>query len=123
MTPEQLKKHLPNASPSFLKLNTSPSGLGGLEDPKRKQNPLQALAGSVPAQQRGKIQMARRFAVCIVSFRQHFLDSDNLQAGAKPLRDAIAESLGSNDSDKFIQWTYHQIISKPYGTVVILSYA
>lgn len=37
------------------------------------------------------------------------MDSDNLAGGLKYLRDAIAESLGLDDADRFIVWEYHQV--------------
>jgi hypothetical protein len=35
--------------------------------------------------------------------------SDNLNAGAKPLKDAIAESLGLDDCDANFVWEFGQI--------------
>lgn len=59
--------------------------------------------------------------VKIISFRSRILDSDNYISGCKGLRDAIAKSLGMDDSDRFIQWHYHQIIGKPHGTLVMIA--
>lgn len=51
--------------------------------------------------------------------RAKLLDSDNLAGGGlKSLRDAIAASLGLDDSDKFIIWEYGQFYSNREGVLV-----
>lgn len=115
---KDLKKYFPDASPATLQRN---SGLGELENSQRKPDPAQALDGSPQVFKKRKRTVASRLTVHIITFRQRLLDSDNFEAGAKPLRDAIAKSLGVDDSDKFVNWNYHQIIAKPYGTLVLLS--
>jgi len=59
--------------------------------------------------------------VCILCIRQKRLDDDNLANGCKSLRDAIAAWIGIDDGDLRIAWEYRQIISKPVGTIVIVS--
>jgi ABC-type phosphate/phosphonate transport system substrate-binding protein len=51
-------------------------------------------------------------AVCvtIIRFGVKELDDDNLAAGAKPLRDGIAASLGVDDADPRVLWQYAQVI-------------
>lgn len=41
------------------------------------------------------------------------LDSDNLQSGAKALRDGIADRLGVNDNDPRVTWVYAQERGEP----------
>lgn len=41
------------------------------------------------------------------------LDSDNLAASFKAVRDGIADSLGINDGDERIEWRYAQRKGKP----------
>lgn len=57
--------------------------------------------------------------VHIISVRRKLLDSDNCQAGAKGLRDAIAQSLGLDDNSPAIEWEYSQAkTSGRQGTIV-----
>lgn len=48
--------------------------------------------------------------VHLISFRRvgRPLDDDNLRAGCKALRDAIAAWLGLDDNEQFIAWEYSQ---------------
>lgn len=81
--------------------------------------PVGALAPSKREQGSGKAldQKPRRFkgskgsvvvVVTIISCRRGELDSDNLVAGCKPIRDAIARSLGIDDADPRVRWEYGQ---------------
>ena len=36
------------------------------------------------------------------------LDDDNLRGGSKHLRDAIADWLGVNDNERWVEWSYSQ---------------
>lgn len=47
------------------------------------------------------------------------LDSDNLQGACKPLRDAIAESLGLDDGDGRIRWEYGQCETRGQQGVIV----
>ena len=84
------------------KANSNPSG--GLEAPERKPDPLQAL-DKIP-----KVQRARRggLAVCvdIIALCKRDRDDDNVSAGAKHLRDCIAQTLGIDDGDRRIRFKY-----------------
>lgn len=95
--------------------------VGAVANSERKPDPLQALEGGSKIQERRKSSVARRLTVHIVSFRGRLLDSDNFTAGAKPLRDAVSKTLGVDDADRFVDWNYHQIIGKPFGTLVLIS--
>lgn len=60
--------------------------------------------------------------IAIIGFRSRLLDDDNFRGGCKPLRDAIALWLGTNDSDKNIHWEYAQCqTSGQEGTAVRLT--
>lgn len=60
-------------------------------------------------------------AVTMVSVRRRRCDDDNLVAACKPLRDAIAATLGVDDGDPRIQWRCEQIIGSPVGVVVLIA--
>lgn len=60
--------------------------------------------------------------VTITSHRRAELDDDNLIAGIKPLRDAIARSLALDDRDKRLRFEYRQIqTSGVTGTHVVIT--
>lgn len=93
------------------------TALAGLDNPKREHPSVQALAGSTPAKARRKTSVV--ICVEIVRYGVRALDEDNLIAGAKPLRDAIARSLGVDDADKRIRWRYSQVLTEcSTGTLV-----
>jgi hypothetical protein len=57
----------------------------------------------------------------VITFTAHLrrvLDDDNLAGSIKPLRDAIARSLGIDDGDKSVRWEYGQIETR--GTEGVL---
>lgn len=56
--------------------------------------------------------------VTILACRNRLIDDDNLAAGFKPLRDAIAETLGIDDSDPRVRWEPRQIESTKEETIV-----
>lgn len=80
---------------------------GKLSHPIRKPDALQTLDGGTKVRITGKGRVA--LIVGIISFRGREIDDDNLVAGAKPLRDAIAETLQTDDGDKRIRWEYSQV--------------
>jgi hypothetical protein len=91
-----------------------------LPDPKRKSGTLSPLVRS----QKKHAGRKRSVAICvaIVSYRNRPIDSDNLSSGAKPVRDAIARSLGLDDGDKRITWQYETIVTTgAVGTHVLIS--
>lgn len=60
-----------------------------------------------------------RIEVAIVAATHRRLDGDNLAAGYKPLRDAIAAWLGVDDTDDVVEWSYGQVrCSGDEGTIV-----
>lgn len=53
------------------------------------------------------------------AIRRRLLDDDNATAACKPLRDAIAESLGIDDGDSRIRWEYSQSETKGEQGVIV----
>ena len=57
-----------------------------------------------------------------MAFRHRALDDDNLTGGLKPLRDAIATTLGLDDGDPRLKFTVHQCVGRgPEGVLVRIS--
>ena len=81
--------------------------MGSLDTPQPEQNTRPALEQK-PSRYRGS---TRRLAVIVTIIRVggKILDGDNLQGACKPLRDAIANTLGLDDGDSRIEWQYRQI--------------
>jgi hypothetical protein len=72
ITPNELRKHFPHASPSTLARNPAAGGLA--PDAQRKQNPGHDLAPAVPRE----VAYAPRRLVRVTSFRLYLLDERNL---------------------------------------------
>lgn len=56
----------------------------------------------------------RRYTITLLRIGKRKVDSDNLQAMGKGLRDGIADALGIDDGDERHQWVYEQDIAKRY---------
>lgn len=88
-----------------------------VEASQPKQATPQALDGDDAKYQSSKSGMG-----CVVSFvallRKSF-DDDNLIASIKPLRDAIAASIGIDDGDKRIKFQYQQLQTKGREGVLV----
>ncbi len=112
---------LTNASEATKRRNPQLFGaLAGLPNPISKPEGGTAL---VTKTRRTHRRISRvKVRVSIVSVRRRLLDSDNLVAGAKQIRDVIAEKLESSDAEgSGIEWAYHQILSRwEQGTIVKL---
>lgn len=97
--------------------NAAAAPVGGVEDPQPKPHKVPALdprAQTHPGSERGLVVV-----VTIIRCSRTEIDSDNLVAGAKPIRDACAKSLGVDDRDRRIKWEYRQCIGEgPEGTLV-----
>ncbi len=113
-----MKGDFKNASESFKRRNPHLFGaVGGLQDSIPKPDPIPALDQKSKACKRSARGVV--IGVHIISVRKRILDSDNMQAGSKGLRDAIAETLGCDDADARLQWEYHQIkTTGREGTIV-----
>lgn len=94
-----------NASESLKRLNPHLFGIGSKVEVRQQPKPEAALERHVPPKQGGKI----RLVVSIIGLRRRILDDDNFTAGNKPLRDAIAATLGIDDGDKRIEFQYGQV--------------
>ena len=57
--------------------------------------------------------------VSLISCRRRELDDDGNVAALKPLRDAIAESLGLDDADKRIRFEYGQLETRTEQGVIV----
>lgn len=113
-TERELKRLFPHITQSCLRRT-----LGAVEDTKRKPSPKPALGGQ-PSQSKSR-PPSLDLRITIVSCRHRLLDDDNLVAGAKPLRDAIARTFGLDDADKRIRFEYGQVLTQgEEGTVVKL---
>lgn len=79
-------------------------GLGAMEEPVAQPDAARALDRGRPARQTSP----GRVDICLIRCAARLLDDDNLAGGLKPLRDAIAASLGFDDGDPLIRWHYAQ---------------
>jgi hypothetical protein len=120
LTPAYVKIGDEYFSPHHPKAKAHAEFMGGLGNTERKPDALPALVNREKTQRGRKARVD--LCVKIVSVRQRDADSDNIIAGAKPLRDAIARQLGVDDGSKRIMWEYDILVSKGTpGTFVILS--
>lgn len=92
--------------------------VGPLPDQEREQKPRSSLVAKPFRPKRGKGSVA--VVVTIVRCGAKTLDDDNLRTGAKPLRDAIATTLGIDDGDPRVKWEYGQVAGTEgqQGTIV-----
>lgn len=117
---------LKHVSESTRQRNPTLFGVGGLRNPKSKQDSSRSNASKVRRQAGRKTGVdvghdaKPRVLVTITSYRRHLLDSDNFQGGAKPLRDAIATSLKMDDADSIIQWQYSQVKTNGQPGVIVM---
>ena len=89
--------------------------MGGVERPFTQQNLARALDGKPSKRSQGP----RSVVVSLVRYGRRKLDDDNLAGSFKPLRDAIASSLGIDDGDPRMRWEYGQIETRGQcGTAV-----
>lgn len=94
-----MKPDFSHASEAFKRLNPHLFGaVGGLGATQRERHSTQALERCGQTRE----SSPPRLVVCIVGFRRRILDDDNFCAGCKPLRDAIAFSLGRGPAFPFI---------------------
>ena len=97
---QAIKKHGPHA---YI------HALGPVGDPQSQPDQASgALVRKLSPHEEGQDRVG--VCVTIVRFGHSKMDEDNLIAGAKPLRDAIAKSLELDDADERIIWLYRQVI-------------
>lgn len=97
-TPEELRAH--------EQRQAKPDAVRSVDSAKRERSPVKALEPKPQRLKSGKGCL--RLVVTLISCRRGELDHDNLVAGCKPLRDAVARSLGVDDADPRIKWCYGQ---------------
>lgn len=115
-----MKAEFPNASESVKRLNPH-LFVGGVATHKPQPNTGAALGGFEAGAQRGDGGLGGRIEVGLIAATHRRLDSDNLAAGFKPLRDAIARYLGTDDNDDAVEWQYGQVrCSGDEGTIVTI---
>ncbi len=113
------RSDLEHASQSTKRLNPSIFGpvVGAVVANRPERNPVQALDG------RGKERRQRKGCVVVrvvlITCRRRELDDDSATYALKPLRDAIAASLGLDDADARIEWNYGQQTTKGEQGVIV----
>lgn len=90
----------------------------GLEAGQPESTPAQALVRSHSKQKRGKTGVG--VCVSLTAIRRRLLDDDNNVGSFKPLRDAIAETLGIDDGSDRITWRYFQQQTSGHECVAVL---
>lgn len=118
-----MKPEFSHASASFKARNPHLfRRVGGLRPAQLEPQPSTALDRPAHRKPNRPPRLEHRgpqFRISLVVGRARLLDSDNLAGGGlKALRDAIASSLGLDDSDKFITWEYGQFYSNREGVLV-----
>lgn len=82
-----------------------------------QRSEVQALDGSKRQQRQSKTGVAVR--VIIIALRKRRLDDDSAPFAVKPVRDAIAASLGIDDADSRVAWEYGQVETRGRPGVVV----
>jgi hypothetical protein len=124
MNENELRRRFPNASKSFVAVNTPVGAVAGVSAEVPEQNRQPALERSASGAKRGRKRLGEgprlllRVGIVACAPRQH--DLDNLIAGYKGLRDRIAADLGLDDADNQIEWHYAQIRWPEVGTIVMI---
>lgn len=111
-----MKDEFPNASESFKRLNPHLFAVRPVETNLPEPAPSPALDRRRAKHQTGEGSLAVRVVFIVACKRR--LDDDNLQGACKPLRDAVAASLGIDDGSKRLTFEYHQIHSTDEGVIV-----
>lgn len=105
----------PNDLPENIKKLNPHLFVGGVGKPFSQPNLAQALDRSRKAGKAGAVCLV----ISLIRFGRRSLDSDNLAGGLKPLRDAIAQTLGVDDGAACIRWEYGQVETQgQQGTMV-----
>lgn len=104
-----MKPEFANASDTFKRLNPHLFGVGGVETGKPKPIVAQALVGGGAKRKQGGAVLVR---ISLVAHRRKLTDDDNNTGSFKPLRDAIARSLGIDDGDARIAFECGQVETK-----------
>lgn len=95
----------------------NPNGVRPLASRLGQQAPVCPLDKGIQKRQKGKGGV--EIVVSLIACRRRELDDDGNVAAAKPLRDAISETLGLDDGDKRIRFEYGQIETRSsFGVIV-----
>ena len=102
-------------------LHTNPGGnthlVGQLQTHQPKSATPQALVRSRKKCKESKDGMGYR--ISLIAMLRRTLDSDNLVGSQKPLRDAIAATLGLDDADPRLNWEYAQVKTTGQEGVIV----
>lgn len=116
------KTYVISVGEAVKRLNPQLFGVGGLQPQITERKAERALVRESAGRETGGGGLAGGgpvARVALTAFRRRTLDGDNLIGGFKPLRDAVARWLGCDDSERFIEWEYGQVMTKgATGTVV-----
>lgn len=91
--------------------------LGGLAPGQPQQSQVSPLERLIQKRQKGKGGV--EVVVTLIACRRRELDDDGNVASQKPLRDAIAASLGIDDGDKRIRFEYAQSETRAETGVIV----
>lgn len=91
--------------------------MGAVVRTRPQRNEISALDGAIKEQRQRKGRVAVR--VTLIACRHRELDSDSAVFALKPLRDAVAASLGIDDADARIAWDYGQVVSRGEPGVIV----
>jgi hypothetical protein len=105
------------ASASVKRLNPHLFAVGGVEAAQPQPASAPPLARGVGQQQGGAGGICVRVGFIACLRRQ--LDDDNLVGSLKPLRDAVAKTLGLDDADRRIHWQCEQVPTKGREGVIV----
>lgn len=115
VTRNEIKRRFPNAVESFILRNLDP--VGSVEAGQSKPAPLRPLDIAKPQREKRKGRVG--IIITLISCIGREFDDDGNVAALKPLRDAIADSLGIDDGDKRLRWEYGQAESRGQLGVVV----
>lgn len=79
---------------------------------RAKSQRVAGWAHTLATLQRSKVRFPAKIRITRIAPKP--LDSDNLAASAKHVRDGIADALGINDNDPRVEWDYWQEKGNPY---------
>jgi hypothetical protein len=113
--PDELK-----VSETVRQLNPHLFNAGGLGANKpQRATPLGQKEARPGRSGSGPVSRPPHYRVSLIAYVHRVHDRDNLIAGFKPLRDAVARRLGLDDRDDIISWDYGQCVSATErGTIV-----
>ncbi len=121
-TPEQFRdyaaKRLKDEQRTRTEIYEASNSVARLQDTVGEPQARASLVAT-PRRKKGRIRRAK-VRISIISFRHRLLDSDNLVAGAKQLRDTIAADLECSDAESSgIEWEYEQCLTRgTEGTLI-----